>query len=363
MVDYNPSCRCRLRAIVRDGDDGSWSSFAVQVGSPPQDVRVLISSSGSALWVVLPEGCISTDPTDCPKNRGFTFNQNASSTWIDQGLFSLILTAEQPLGDYVGDNSDLGLDNITLGWQGSQGPSLSRQLIAGIATKDFYLGLLGLTNRPYNVSNFNNEFPSPLETLYNKNQIPSLSWSYTAGASYRQNAYGALILGGYDTNRPASNTLSVGTSTDNSRDLVVNILSITSDEQNLLPSPVPAYIDSTISQIWLPVPACQQFEQAFGLQLDNTTQLYLVNDSLHSSLLSRNASITFELGPSAGTAQTSNQTVINVTLPYASFDLIAAYPFIGQDTNDTSTASRYFPLRQAANSTQYTLGRTFLQET
>ena len=312
--------------------------------------------------MVLPEGCISTDPSDCPKNRGFTFQKNASSTWIDQGLFSLILTAEQSLEDYDGDNSDLGLDNITLGWQGSQGPSLSRQLIAGIATKDFYLGLLGLTNRPYNISNFNNEFASPLETLYNKSQIPSLSWSYTAGASYRQNAYGALTLGGYDANRLASSTLSIGTSTDDARDLVVNILSVTSDEQSLLPSPIPAYIDSTVSHIWLPVPACQQFEQAFGLQLDNTTQLYLVNDSLHNSLLSRNASITFELGPTAGTAQNGSQSAVNITLPYASFDLIATYPFIGQDTDNISATSHYFPLRQAANSTQYTLGRTFLQE-
>ncbi|MCJ1384446.1 hypothetical protein MMC17_007562 [Xylographa soralifera] len=345
-----------------DGDDGSWSSFAVQVGSPPQDVRVLISSSGSALWVVLPAGCIVTDPSDCPKSRGFTFYQNESSTWIEKGLFTLLLAAEEPLGGYEDDNSDVGIDNITLGWQGSQGPSLSQQLVAGIATKDFYIGLLGLTNRPYNISSFNNEFSSPLVALKNNSQIPSLSWSYTAGASYLENSYGSLVLGGYDAALFASDVLSVGTSADDTRDLVVNILSITSGEQALLPSAIPAYIDSTVSHIWLPIEACQQFERAFSLELDNVTQLYLVNDSLHNSLLSQNANITFELGPIEGTAQNGSQSTVNVTLPYASFDLKATYPFIGEDTGNSSASSRYFPLRQAANSTQYTLGRTFLQE-
>lgn len=45
----------------------------------------------------------------------------------------------------------------------------------------------------------------------------------------------------------------------------------------------------------------------------------------------------------------------NVTLPYAAFDLTAEYPLV-------SNSSRYFPLQRAANDTQYTLGRTFLQE-
>jgi hypothetical protein len=51
----------------------------------------------------------------------------------------------------------------------------------------------------------------------------------------------------------------------------------------------------------------------------------------------------------------SGGDTINVTLPYASFDLQAEYPFV-------SNSSRYFPLQRAANDTQYTLGRVFLQE-
>lgn len=45
---------------------------------------------------------------------------------------------------------------------------------------------------------------------------------------------------------------------------------------------------------------------------------------------------------------------LDIVFPYASFDLFVDYPIVQNRT-------RYFPLR-AANDTQYTLGRVFLQE-
>ena len=46
---------------------------------------------------------------------------------------------------------------------------------------------------------------------------------------------------------------------------------------------------------------------------------------------------------------------MDIVLPYASFDLLASYPRV-------LNATKYFPLKRAANESQYTLGRTFLQE-
>ena len=168
---------------------------------------------------------------------------------------------------------------------------------------------------------------------------------------------GSLVFGGYDASRFTANNISFGFANDNSRDLVVGIQSITSDDRtiepvNLLPNAVLAFIDSTVSHIWLPLESCLAFEAAFGLQWDPLSELYLVNDSLHDALVSRNASFTFRLG----TDTTSNQTT-DIVLPYASFDLevLDTYPNVNGST-------RYFPLRRAANDTQYTLGRAFLQE-
>ncbi|TIA58417.1 acid protease, partial [Aureobasidium pullulans] len=145
---------------------------------------------------------------------------------------------------------------------------------------------------------------------------------------------------------------------DPARDTVVAIQSITTSALNstssveLLPAPIYALIDSTVSQIWLPLDACQAFEREFGLTWDSTYNLYLVNSSLHDTLLARNAHVNFTIGTTAAGLQKTT-----ISLPYAAFDMTAQSPYQG-----LADRSSYFPLRRAANSTQYTLGRTFMQE-
>lgn len=138
------------------------------------------------------------------------------------------------------------------------------------------------------------------------------------------------------------------------RDLVVGIQAISTEEiPDLLPDGgILAYVDSTVPHIWLPLSACQAIEKAFGLTYDATRERYFVNSTHHSNLKARNANITFTLG-----INQSGGDSINITLPYGSFDLIASWPESNATTNEF-----YFPLRRAANSSQYTLGRTFLQE-
>lgn len=142
---------------------------------------------------------------------------------------------------------------------------------------------------------------------------------------------------------------------DNDRDIVVGVQSIISTDQDgtthdLLPTGINAYIDSTVPQIWLPLEACKAFEKAFNLTYDAENMIYPVSNALHKMLVAQNASVTFMLSNSYAGGQT-----IDITLPYDSFDLQAQPPF-------TPNATRYFPLHRAANETQYTLGRTFLQE-
>jgi hypothetical protein len=50
-----------------------------------------------------------------------------------------------------------------------------------------YSGIFGLNNQPVNFSSLGNySAPSFITTLKGNNDIPSLSWSYTAGAQYRE---------------------------------------------------------------------------------------------------------------------------------------------------------------------------------
>lgn len=165
-----------------------------------------------------------------------------------------------------------------------------------------------------------------------------------------------MTLGGYDASKFTPNYVSFTFASDISRDLVVGLQSIqfadSRTTRNLTSGGHLTFIDSTVSHIWLPLDACQAFEKAFGLTYDNATDLYLVNDAQHTALKAQNASLSFILGNDIQGGAT-----INITFPYASFDLQLTnfYPGINKTT-------QYFPIRRAANDSQYTLGRTFLQE-
>ncbi|KAL8900765.1 MAG: hypothetical protein Q9207_005536 [Kuettlingeria erythrocarpa] len=275
------------------------------------------------------------------------------------GTDTFTLGLETNLG-YSG-NGRYGYDTVALGWEGSGGPSLEHQVVGGIATKEFYLGSFGLNPRPTNFTNFTDPVPTFLSTLKNRSMIPSLSWAYTAGNQYRLNkVLGSLTLGGYDASRFESSRLTLPFNQQDLRDLTVNIDAIFTTSENstrrteLLNQRIPAYIDSTIPYIYLPLETCRNFENAFGIVWNENVQAYLVNDSLRASLLSRNPNITFSLTNST-TFPSGSGSTINIVLPYKAFDLIANPPLM-------KNTSRYFPLMRAANESQYTLGRTFLQE-
>ena len=218
--------------------------------------------------------------------------------------------------------------------------------------------MFGLNPATTNFSATDKDQQSYMTTLKDQALIPSISFGYTAGNQYRlKQVLGSLTLGGYDASRFTPNNLSIPFATDSARQLMVGIQSISSINQNgtgasLLSNGIMSNVDTTVPQIWLPIEACQAFEKAFGLTYDETSELYLVDSDLHDQLQEQNASISFILGTTA----TGGETV-NFTLPYASFDLLVKSPTAG-----IADSTRYFPLRRAVNESQYTLGRTFMQE-
>ena len=316
-------------------------------------MRVLISTSAVQPWTVLQQGCTKNDPQACGDHRGGVFNPNKSSTWQEQGLYTL--QSQQNLGIFA--NGDFGYDTINLGIPGSANIKADKQIVAGIAAKNFYVATWGIRPAPTNLTNINDPIPSLLQSLRDQGSIPSLSWGYTAGAYYQslqgKGALGSLTLGGYDTARFTNSSTSYPFGPDTSRDLLVGIQSITFSDGNksLLPTPHLTFVDSGVPHLWLPEDACNAFQSAFGLLWSSTLELYFVNSTQHDALKKKNPSVTLTLGSDL----TSNTDLVNI-MPYSAFDLRlnSDYPGISNDT-------AYFPLRRAANNTQYTLGRAFLQ--
>ena len=131
-------------------------------------------------------GCLLKDSKDCPQSRGKLFNISTSTTFHDQGIFAL--GTEINLPDYTGEfeNGHYGLERLGIGSGEADGATLDDQVVAGIATKDFYLGYLGVTSSPTNFSTFNDPKTSFLASLKNQGHIPSLTFGYTAGNQYRE---------------------------------------------------------------------------------------------------------------------------------------------------------------------------------
>jgi len=173
-----------------------------------------------------------------------------------------------------------------------------------------------------------------------------------------QTILGSLTLGGYDASRIIPNNLTFVLAPNNERDLAVDLIGLEASTSTrthidlLRRGNVNLYIDTTIAELYLPVEICLAFEEAFGLQYDAATDLYLVNNTLHQTLLAQNPTVKFILGQKYRTDAT-----VQITLPYAAFDLEASPPYRG-----LTSQTRYFPLRRGNETRQWVLGRTFLQE-
>lgn len=134
----------------------------------------------------------------------------------------------------------------------------------------------------------------------------------------------------------------------------MRIKSITSTYSNgstssLLPSPTLAFIDSTVPYLYLPEDACKSFESVLGLVYNEENNLYFLDDALRQSLVNLDPKFTFRLANDK-----LSEPTVEITLPYASFDLTIRPPLL-------PNATSYFPLRRGADD-QITLGRAFLQE-
>lgn len=337
-------------------------------------MHVLAASQVTSTWVVEPAGC-GGDGTvaNCTEERGGSYDWNDSSTWKAKNAYQL--AGESSLGLSGNDiNGTFGFDTLGLPVvQGDANVSVASQVVAYYSNPIFYVGFLGVNALATNFTPTESS-PSLLTALKDQGSIPSRSFGFTAGASYSKwplrtsvervltedspeqgGVNASLTLGGYDTSRFTPNDVGLTFGPDQTRQLLVNVQSITyTDSKITTPTPlltdgINALVDSTVPYLWLPLSACQAFEKAFDLTWDPTRNLYTVNDTLHSSLLKTNPSVSFQL------SNNPSDPAVNITLPYASFDLTATPPF-GRN------ATRFFPLQRANDDTQYVLGRAFLQE-
>jgi hypothetical protein len=186
-----------LDATSWAGNDGNWSTWPIAVGTPPQQFNLLPATSHGEIWVPLPEGCQSSststfpNASSCGASRGagifedsqsFGYQKNASTTWSETGIYAL------PVQEGLFDDDQNGLygtDTVRLS-NGSESVEVADQSVVGLATKDFWLGSLGVAQRAANFTVERAIVPSLLDGLKGQNVTPSAAFGLDVGASYRR---------------------------------------------------------------------------------------------------------------------------------------------------------------------------------
>ncbi|OAA68952.1 Peptidase aspartic, catalytic [Cordyceps fumosorosea ARSEF 2679] len=354
------------------GIDGNWSSVSFLLGTESDPVNIIPSTSLSELWAVGPGGCQSKEP-HCPTARGGIYTPANSKRWTSWGQYFLGL---EYLG--YGGNGAYGLDNIN-SWSPFTNIAfgMSDVLIAAYNTTDYFTGLfgLGISQGRFKGNIGESALTQAVKTF---GWIPSYSYGYTAGASYK-NMPGSLTLGGFDGARLVEHdTLFTITQSDNSPRVNVRGISVDNSLKpngwgssvNILSTyndTFMALVDSTTPYLWLPESTCESFAAAFNLTYNETFKLYTMTNDQYQDYSSSNAyTFTFSLASIDNNDNfglpLSAPGVVNITLPIKSFVGSLQYPFANQAIKYGQPAVPYFMLRKAASGNNTIIGRSFLQE-
>jgi hypothetical protein len=182
------------------------------LGSPPQQLRLLPSTSLPHSLVVGTSGCSESmtnytyrfSPSEtivrnCFSSRGNLYNRTLDTEVASQGPesgapiginYKYDLTPYQTIGNFDYNVTALGLQsNLSFGYD--VGPRSYIAPVFEFAKYEFtWLGLLGIDARPVNFTASEGaawiQKPSLIEHLRTANAIPSRSWGYTAGSYNRK---------------------------------------------------------------------------------------------------------------------------------------------------------------------------------
>lgn len=177
-------------------DDGSWSTFLLNVGTGydgSQEFSAVVSTSSPGTWLPNSSGCtlngtaFNADPaplkpTDCPPSRGIglydgqqSTGYNVSNSESAQRVGAVIPSSFNP--DYSSESALLYMDQLQM-------PSL-RAVTAPIYSNPSLSPLLATLGIGPGASQLGSNFSiSLLDRLNQSDTISRSSWVYTAGAKY-----------------------------------------------------------------------------------------------------------------------------------------------------------------------------------
>ncbi|KAG5977701.1 hypothetical protein E4U55_006602 [Claviceps digitariae] len=345
---------------------------------PPQPVALNASdcTSISEFWAVGPGGCPDkTNQLDCTTNRGGIYHPSDSKKWSGLGTWQLGLP---DLG--TGASGQYGFDTIL-----ASSPitnvafGMSDVLMSAISSTDYYLGYFGVGIRS---GSFGDVVATPplRQAVSSFGWIPSYSYGYTAGASYR-GIVGSATLGGYDAARFVPHDIAFPLNqAEGIPRLRLRGIELTANNSSLpvawasttrllmtYDQTFTAIIDTSTPYLWLPSTVCDEFAHALNMSYNDTFGLYtLTNEQYRQYSASLNSlSIRFSVSSKDNNDNFGSPLtvpgVVNITLPIRSFVSLLEYPFMNATVRQDESSVPYFTLRKAAHE-NFIIGNAFMQE-
>ncbi|KAI5800078.1 aspartic peptidase domain-containing protein [Geopyxis carbonaria] len=331
------------------GKLGNFSGFGLDIGTPAQTVDLWPLTGARGIFTVDWSQCGGSNQA-CDNVQSFKFTTGNSSTWDKLGQFP----AEILNSDNSATVATWGLDSVGLTQKDNTTVELEGHLVASFDAQYYTSGFLGLVPE---ATQLNGTYPSLLDSLWAEGKIPSRSWGYTAGASYRKNKVpGSLVLGGRDTGRyvPNNVTMKLNETTNLPKVSLRGFYVDGNPVAGIGTNPGNTYnltIDSKRPFMNLPREIVQAIRELFPIEDETKSKTFKWNyDNQTRFNETKNTKITLEL--SAG--PDSNETV-SIDLPPGALKNPAKTPRVVEDCD-------LFPL-ESTNSKDYNLGRIFLAET
>jgi hypothetical protein len=178
----SPSCNwpCLLTESVRNryGNDGTWSTATLRLGSPSQVVYLLAGTGSSITTTVGSVWCNDEAQSgySCDQ-RGRAFTTSESTTWQEIGQWTLGIRDSVLVEDYLLYTTkdlgygDFGRDTIKILLDQSD-IEMDTQTIAVVNDTTQLLGMLGLGLDARSFSN-DEQYPSFMSSLFDNQTIPS----------------------------------------------------------------------------------------------------------------------------------------------------------------------------------------------
>jgi hypothetical protein len=175
--------------VDRDGNDGPWSTFNLQIGEqkqPMQLIRVLPAFHHGHIIAVARDGCPDGQlPKNCSEIRGSVFDYKTTNWWDGNTRLFGNTTSPFPPGGSIGA---MGRLNTTVIITGESPTKLQSQNILLTQTMDPFVGVVGLAQDDNTLVVGQRTF---LRTAIQPSSSiqRAMAFSYTAGVASSKSLY------------------------------------------------------------------------------------------------------------------------------------------------------------------------------